>query len=301
VAAVCPQGVEDENWMCTFEMNYTALSLGFLFNMLICFGSSWLFIRPLWQILERTNDVALRKTVKKEFVYLGTSMLFTIITILTIALVNGGSGVLGFDCAVSSFCLAMLMAPVKRNGNWKGEWDYRASISRPGAAPLEADQKPQIEFVIPARAATKEEKREQKATMKMEAEINSILSMPSSQLLLNYDTSSPLKIDHFHGESASANRYYDQDTESIPDIVTPRYGERESLSLVKVKINPVALQNHRESVSVVNLNSLVNCYKNRASSEESVSSKSGLSTPVEEVQDFGESQTRNTTTVTASG
>jgi len=248
--------------------------------------------------------LALQKTVKKEFVYLGTSILFTIITILTIALVNGGSGVLGFDCAVSSFCLAMLMSPVKRDGKWKGELDYRSSISRSTAPPLQANQKPQIEIAIPSRAVTEEEKREQKATMKMESEINSVLSMPSSQLLLIFDSASNLKLDHFHGESASRNANQSQDTESLPDDVTPRSrnGDHESLSLVKVKVNPVALQNHRESVSVVKLNSLVNCYMNRASSDETAWSKSGLSTPVEEFQDFGESRTWNTTTpVTATG
>jgi len=304
VAAVCPYGVEDENWVCTFEMNYTVLVVGFIFNLLICLGSSWLFTRPLWQILEKTNDVALQKTVKKEFIYLGTSILFNIITILTIALVNGGGGILGFDCAVSSFCLAMLMAPVKRNGKWKGEWEYtnRASVSRSCASTVSMAQKmPSGESMIemlPTRQMSVEEK-EQKATMKMEAEINSILSLPSSQLILTLDsnTSSNLRIDNFHGESLSKNANQSQnspDTETPPDNVTPRHGNHESLSLVKLKVNPVALQNHRESISVVNLNSLANIYMNRGSSDETAWQENGRSTTVEESQDFGESQLGNT-------
>jgi len=279
VAIVCPYGVEDANWVCTFEMNSAILVAGFIFNLLICLGSSWLFIRPLWQILEKTNDVALQKTVKKEFIYLGTSILFNIVTILTIALVDGGGGILGFDCAVSSFCLAMLMSPVKRNGKWKGEWEYmhRASVSRSCASSLPVVQKspggePMIEMLPPVRQMSDEEK-EQKATMKMEAEINSILSLPSSQLILALDsnTSSNIRLDHFLGESVSRNANQSQngpDTETPPDNVTPRHGNHESLSLVKLKVNPLALQTHRESISVVNLNSLANTYMSRGSSDE---------------------------------
>jgi len=279
VAVVCPYGVEDENWVCTFEMNYTVLVVGFLFNLLICLGSSWLFIRPLWQILEKTNDVALQKTVRKEFIFLGTSIFFTVITILTIAMVDGGSGILGFDCAVSSFCLVMLMSPVKRNGKWKGEWEYtnRISVSRSCASPLQADQKrPSGESMIeilPTVRQMSDEEKEQKATMKMEAEINSILSLPSSQLILTFESNSNsnLRLDHFHGESASKNgnlSQNSQDTGTPTDNVTPRHKNHESISLVKLKVNPVTMQNHRESISVVNLNSLASTYMSRASSDE---------------------------------
>jgi len=127
-AIVFPYGVEDENWACNLEMDWIIIYICFAFDMILLFGASWLFIRPLWNILKTSDDdTALRITVRKELVWLGLSVLVKLLTFLTLGLVDGSGGVIGFDCSISSFCLVMVMTPIKQRST-DGDWTKSEAV-----------------------------------------------------------------------------------------------------------------------------------------------------------------------------
>lgn len=133
VAIVCaiifPKGVEDENWACNFEMEHFLLAILFVIDMLMCLCASLMFIWPVYTILLKTDDLVLRKTMRKERLWMGITILSTIVTLLTVVIVDGSGAVIGFDCSITSLCLVVLMSPVKRRGTWRPSADNDWSVS----------------------------------------------------------------------------------------------------------------------------------------------------------------------------
>jgi len=58
-------------------------------------------------------DKNIYAVLKKTIVWFAISLLFSFATVLTVAFVKDSSGVVGFDCSINSFCLLMMLNPVK--------------------------------------------------------------------------------------------------------------------------------------------------------------------------------------------
>jgi len=126
-------GIEDENWPCNFEMDYLLLVFLFIIDMGMCLGASFMFIWPVYSILLKTNDPLLRKTMKKERLCMGITVSATILTLLTVGIVDGSGAVIGFDCSITSVCLVVLMAPVHGGGKRANtEWFFSPKSLKTG-------------------------------------------------------------------------------------------------------------------------------------------------------------------------
>ena len=62
--------------------NEAIFIVGFSMDITLCSFSTWIFLRPLWSILKVYEDSNIRRIAKKEAVYVGISLLSTLLTFL---------------------------------------------------------------------------------------------------------------------------------------------------------------------------------------------------------------------------
>ena len=73
-----------------------------------------MFILPLKKTLIAIENESLQKTVRKTIIWSIVCLVSTMITLLTLAMVDGAGSLVGFDCTITSFSLLVMMSPVKR-------------------------------------------------------------------------------------------------------------------------------------------------------------------------------------------
>jgi len=113
-STIFTNGVADQYFSCNFQMSNVVLATMFVIDMTICVGGTWMFIRPLRRTLKNIESESLRDIVKATMIWSTVSLISTVITMLTIACIDGGAGVVSFDCTITSFCLLMMMSPAVR-------------------------------------------------------------------------------------------------------------------------------------------------------------------------------------------
>jgi len=113
VSLVFPHGSKVDDSSCAFDMDSTFLIVTASVDMMICFGATWLFLRPLKQALVSTEDEIIRQMFIKARLWSAISIITTVITVLTVTLVDGAAGVVGFDCSITSYCLLKMLTPVR--------------------------------------------------------------------------------------------------------------------------------------------------------------------------------------------
>jgi len=113
-ATVFTEGVPDEHFGCGFEMNSAILMTIGVIDIFTCFGGTWIFLHPLRQTLKNIECDSLRRLVERTTFWSIVSLMTTLIGLLTITLIDGSGGVVGFDCSITSFSLVMMMSPESR-------------------------------------------------------------------------------------------------------------------------------------------------------------------------------------------
>jgi len=115
---VYTSGTQNKVWECNLQENETILIVAFCMDITLCFFASWIFLRPLWSILKEYEDSNIRRIAKKEAVYVGISLLSTLLAFIGIGFMEGvPSLVIGLDSSITTICLLMLLSPVVENGS----------------------------------------------------------------------------------------------------------------------------------------------------------------------------------------
>jgi len=113
---VYTSGTPDKEWACNLHENETILIVAFSMDIILCSFSTWIFLRPLKSILKEYEDSNIRRIAKKEVVYVGISLLSTLLTFLGIELIEAISVVaVGLDSSITTICLLVLLSPVVEN------------------------------------------------------------------------------------------------------------------------------------------------------------------------------------------
>jgi len=126
-----------EQTSCDFDMDIRILLIFFVIDILICVGGTWMFISPLRFTLRKIERYSLRQILKRTAIWSIVSLIATLIAMITLAVIYGSGGVVGFDCSITSFSLVMMMAPVRNrvrsinhsNSNQKASVEVREITS----------------------------------------------------------------------------------------------------------------------------------------------------------------------------
>jgi len=108
---VSTDGITDEDGRCTFQIvNFILIPL-FAIDAIICFGGTYMFIRPLRRTLAQIECEEIANVLKKTMTWSLVSLGATLFTMLLIAVTDGAGVTVSFDCSITSFSLVMMMAP----------------------------------------------------------------------------------------------------------------------------------------------------------------------------------------------
>jgi len=129
ISTIFTSGVADQYFSCNFQMSNVVLAPMFVIDMTICVGGTWMFIRPLRLTLRNIESESLRDILRTTMIWSIVSLISTVITMLTLACIDGGAGVVGFDCTITSFCLVMMMSPAVRRRLSRRNSDSRQKAS----------------------------------------------------------------------------------------------------------------------------------------------------------------------------
>jgi len=111
-SVIFSEGAPGRYYSCVCVVNETVLSMMFVFDVFICMGGTWMFTRPIRKSLRTHESSTLSLMLDKTKFWSIICLISTLISMLTVALVDGAAGVVGFDCSITSFCLLMMMKPV---------------------------------------------------------------------------------------------------------------------------------------------------------------------------------------------
>jgi len=114
IAIVFTNGVPDEHFGCGFEMDSAILVPLGLIDFSICAGGTWVFIYPLRKTLQDIESEDLRDVIDRTTIWSVVSLMSTLLGLLTITIIDGAGGVVGFDCSITTFSLLMMMSPRSR-------------------------------------------------------------------------------------------------------------------------------------------------------------------------------------------
>jgi len=112
--SVSTKGFQDEHYRCTFKVNNAILIPLFFIDVFVCFGGTYMFIRPLKRTLSHIECESIRHMLEKTKTWSLVSLISTLVTMLIIAVTDGVGEVITFDCSITSFSLVMMMSPVRR-------------------------------------------------------------------------------------------------------------------------------------------------------------------------------------------
>jgi len=129
VTILSTHGIWDPQLGCKFEMNLAILISLFLIDATICFGGTWMFVRPLRLIVRNIERESVRHMLKRTTTWSLVSLISTLVAMLALVLTTGFGGIVGVDCSVTSFSLVMMMSPVKRQLRPKKHRDTRQKAS----------------------------------------------------------------------------------------------------------------------------------------------------------------------------
>jgi len=103
----------DEIRLCPIRIDQIVMILGSIFDFIICLLSSWLFIRPLYNIVKTTKNITMRNTMVKEIYCVATSLLATVLALLAVSFFDGILHIAGgFDSTVTTCCLVAIATPI---------------------------------------------------------------------------------------------------------------------------------------------------------------------------------------------
>jgi len=113
---VFSKGVRDQDFNCWFECNEGILFTIAFIDISICVFGTWMCIRPLRQSVRDLENLTLRFMIRKIKIWTIVCLIATLLAMLTVGVIDGAAGVMGFDCSITSFSLVRIMAPVSIKG-----------------------------------------------------------------------------------------------------------------------------------------------------------------------------------------
>lgn len=110
---IFPHGVEDPDLDegCTYEVDNGPFIASVISDLFICFGGSWLFVRPLRATLSSIEDEDLANMLRWTTIWAFISLSSTVVVFIAVGAFDGIAGFVGFDCSITSFSLLMMLNP----------------------------------------------------------------------------------------------------------------------------------------------------------------------------------------------
>jgi len=127
-SVVFSKGVPGRYYSCAFEVNETVLLMMFVIDVFICVGGTWMFTRPITLTLRSLDSSPLSLMLGKTKFWSIVCLVSALISMLTVAIVDGAGGVVGFDCSITSFGLLMMMKPQTPMGASKSSSNINQNI-----------------------------------------------------------------------------------------------------------------------------------------------------------------------------
>jgi len=108
---VFTEGVQDEHSSCSFNVTHNGIFvLVGVIDTSICVAGTMMFIRPIRQTLVNMENSRLRNMLRKTTYWSIVCLVSTLLATLTIGVIDGAAGVMGFDCSITSLSLVMMMS-----------------------------------------------------------------------------------------------------------------------------------------------------------------------------------------------
>jgi len=109
------RGVADEHSSCSFDVIYDGiLVLLWVTDTSICVAGTWMFIHPIEQTFGNIGNRTVGKMLRKTKIWSIVSLVSTLVAMLTVGVIDGAAGVIGFDCSITSLSLVMMMVSERR-------------------------------------------------------------------------------------------------------------------------------------------------------------------------------------------
>jgi len=109
---VYTKGVTEQDFICVFEFDETVLVILFLIDSSVCVAATWMFIKPISEILKHIESNSFRHMLRKTKMWSLVCFLSTLLAMLTVAVFDGVVWIFAFDCSITSFSLVMMMSPM---------------------------------------------------------------------------------------------------------------------------------------------------------------------------------------------
>jgi len=109
---VYTKGVTEQDLSCLFEFDNSVLVILFLIDTSVCVAGTWMFIKPISQILRHIESKSFQFMLRKTKMWSLVCFISTLVAMLTVAVFDGAVGVFAFDCSITSFSLVMMMSPM---------------------------------------------------------------------------------------------------------------------------------------------------------------------------------------------
>jgi len=113
VMVVSTDGITDQLGRCTFKMKTIVLIPLFSIDAFVCFGGTYMFIRPLKETLSHIEDESIASVLQRTMTWSLFCLGATLMTMLIIGVTDGLGVFVSFDCSVTSFSLVMMLAPAE--------------------------------------------------------------------------------------------------------------------------------------------------------------------------------------------
>jgi len=106
------EGAPDEHSQCSVYTESSFLLSISVIDFSICVTGTWLFSRPIKDILRTIENRNLRHMLRKTKIWSIVCLVSTLFALIILVFIDGVGGVISFDCSITSFGLVMMMSPI---------------------------------------------------------------------------------------------------------------------------------------------------------------------------------------------
>jgi len=127
---VFTEGVADEHSSCSFDATHDGIFiLVAVIDTSICVAGTWLFIHPIRQTLGDIENSKLHNMLRKTMIWSTVCLVSTLLATLTLGVIDGAAGVVGFDCSITSLSLMIMMSSKSHKSCSKSFFDTKQVIT----------------------------------------------------------------------------------------------------------------------------------------------------------------------------
>jgi len=140
ILIIFTEGVPDEHSACSFYLENSFIVTSAVLDTTVCVTGTWLFLRPIRDILGKIENRNLRYMLRKTRIWSIVCLVSTLVALFTLGFIDGAAGVVAFDCSITSFGLVMMMSPNSKQSVSKSS----SCLEQNGSVELEVSTEPKL-------------------------------------------------------------------------------------------------------------------------------------------------------------